>query len=266
MKILDKIVTHKIMEVKEKKELYPKKLLERSIFFSTPVVSLKKYLSRKDKVGIIAEIKKKSPIHGELNSNVSVEQISIGYMQAGASALSVLTDQTFFGGENNDLITARKFNFCPILRKDFILDTYQIIEARSIGADVVLLIAAILTPAKIKSLAKFAQSIGMEVLLEIHDKSELSSINQYVDVIGVNNRNLTTMTVDVGTSLNLIKHLPKSFLTISESGISSAETIIKLKNAYYNGFLIGEFFMSTSNPAGACKKLIRETRLLMNAK
>lgn len=266
MKLLDKIVKHKIKEVDEKKELYPEKLLERSILFSTPAVSLKKYLSRKDKVGVIAEIKRKSPINGELNMTISVEQISIGYMQAGASALSVLTDQTYFGGENSDLITARKFNFCPILRKDFILDKYQIIEARSFGADVILLIAAVLTPAQTKALAKFAKSIDLEVLLEIHEKSEVPFINQYVDVVGVNNRNLNDMTVDIGNSLKLKKYLPKDILTISESGISSAETIIKLKNAYYNGFLIGECFMSTSDPAAACKKLIRETRLLINSK
>src|SRR6185369_12238394 len=173
MNILEKIVEYKRKEVDERKSLYPVKLLEKSIYFSSPVVSLKKYLLREDKVGIIAEIKRKSPSKGMINQHVSIERTSIGYMQAGASALSILTDTEFFSGKNEDLTMARKFNYCPILRKDFIIDEYQIVEAKSIGADAILLLANVLSASEIKDLAKFAKSIGLEVLLELRDKGEL---------------------------------------------------------------------------------------------
>ena len=157
MNILDKIIAHKKLEVAEKSSLVPVKLLEQSAYFDSNVVSMKKYIKHEDKTGIIAEFKRKSPSKGAINTNALVETVSIGYMQAGASALSILTDKEFFGGKNEDLTTARKFNFCPILRKDFIIDEYQIIEAKSIGADCILLIAAALEPAKLKSLAAFAK-------------------------------------------------------------------------------------------------------------
>ena len=147
MNILDQIIEHKRKETEERKSLYPVRLLEQSIYFGTKPVSLCHYIRRRDKSGIIAEIKRKSPSKGVINAYVSVERTSIGYMQAGASALSVLTDKQFFGGSNDDLTVARKFNFCPILRKDFTLDEYQIVEAKSIGADAILLIAAALDPA-----------------------------------------------------------------------------------------------------------------------
>src|SRR3954462_11709546 len=152
MNILDQIIEHKRKEVEERKSLYPTKLLEKSIYFSSPTVSLRKYIRRPDLSGVIAEIKRKSPSKGVLNKNVSIERTSIGYMQAGASALSILTDTKFFGGTNEDLTTARKFNFCPILRKDFTVDEYQLIEAKSIGADAILLIAAVLEPREIDQL------------------------------------------------------------------------------------------------------------------
>jgi indole-3-glycerol phosphate synthase len=257
MTILEDILSHKRKEVAEQRELYPTKLLERSIYFDTPCVSLKKYLMRNDRVGIIAEIKRKSPSKGVLNPHISVEQLSIGYMQAGASALSVLTDQKFFGGKAEDLTTARKFNYCPILRKDFVVDEYQIVEAKSIGADVVLLIAAALPPSQIASLAKVAKQLGMEVLLEIHTRDELRAcIEAEADLIGVNNRDLATFTVDVSRSLELASEIPGSAVKVSESGIADAATISKLKTAGYKGFLIGEAFMRTSRPEAACRRLI----------
>src|ERR1700754_4995261 len=161
MNILDQIIVHKQKEVSEAKSLYPVKLLEQSIFFSSPTVSLKKYVQRDDKTGIIAEFKRRSPSKGVINAYASVERTTIGYMQAGASALSVLTDKQFFGGSNEDLKTVRKFNFCPVLRKDFTIDEYQVIEAKSIGADAILLIAAVLDPALSKTLTAFAHSLGM---------------------------------------------------------------------------------------------------------
>lgn len=246
------------MEVEDRKSLYPKQLLERSIFFSSPTVSLSKYLLREDKNGIIAEIKKQSPSLGLINKYANIEKISIGYMQAGASALSVLTDKTFFGGSSEDLITARKFNFCPILRKEFIVDEYQILESKSIGADAILLIAAVLSKEQIVQYTNVAQSLGLEVLLELHGPDEIDKLYEKVNVVGVNNRNLKTMLIDINQSINMIELLPKNMIKISESGIDSVATIIKLKSFGYHGFLIGSQFMKHSQPDLACKQFINE--------
>lgn len=262
MNILDEIVASKKQEVAEKKSLFPVKLLEKSIFFDTTSVSLKKYLLRPDKSGIIAEIKRKSPSKGMINPYVSVEKVSIGYMQAGASALSILTDKSFFGGTNEDLKTARKFNFCPILRKEFIIDEYQIVEAKSIGADAILLIAAILKPEKVKSLAKFAQQVGLEVLLEIHNASEMEALNEHIDVLGINNRNLKTFEVNIETSRKLGDVVKGDVVKISESGISSPEAILDLKSHGFQGFLIGEYFMKDSQPDKKCADFIQRIKNL----
>ncbi|WP_215222805.1 indole-3-glycerol phosphate synthase TrpC [Echinicola shivajiensis] len=249
MNILDKIIAHKKGEVAERKSLVPTKLLERSIFFDNQVVSMKKYILREDKTGIIAEFKRKSPSKGLINGTASVEKTSIGYMQAGASALSILTDQEFFGGKNEDLITARKFNFCPILRKDFIVDEYQLVEAKSIGADCILLIAAALEPKRLAELAKFAKSLGLEVLMEVHDGEELErSVNPDLDLVGVNNRSLKTFDVSLDTSYGLVDKIPDEFVKISESGISDPQTLVDLAAAGFNGFLIGENFMKSIRP------------------
>jgi len=258
--ILEKIIQHKISSVKSNKELFPVKLLEKSIYFSTPTVSLKKYLTREDKSGIIAEFKRKSPSKGDINVYANIEEVSVGYMQAGASALSVLTDSNFFGGKNDDLTVARDNNYCPILRKDFIIDKYQLIEARSIGADAILLIAACLNKQEVKNLAAYAKSIGLETILEIHSKDEIEKINNNIDIIGVNNRNLKTFKVSVNSSMEIIDKLPNEIMKISESGINDPKTIIKLKKAGYSGFLIGEYFMKHANPALACEKLIRKIK------
>lgn len=263
MSILTDIVVHKMETIKKRMELVPIKLLEQSIYFNTPCVSFKQYIKRPDKLGIIAEIKRKSPSKGAINPYVSIERTSIGYMQAGASAISVLTDEHFFGGKNEDLTTARKFNYCPILRKDFILNEYQIIEARSIGADAILLIAAVLQPDGLKNLAQFAKSLGLEVLMEVHNKAELDShMNEFVDVVGVNNRNLKTFEVSVQTSLELLDSMPSNVVRISESGISDPATVVQLRQAGFDGFLIGEQFMKHSRPEQACARFIEEIRAL----
>ena len=267
MNTLDKIIDKKRIEVSDRKELYPTKLLERSIYFETKTVSLKEYLLREDKVGVISEIKRKSPSKGDINPHISLEELSIGYMQAGASALSVLTDEEFFGGTNKDLETARKFNHCPILRKDFTVDEYQIIEAKSIGADAILLIAAALSSEEILKFSKKAKGLGLEVLLEVHSKEELESsldVAGSVDIIGVNNRNLKDFTVSVKTSEELVGLIPDKFVKISESGISDAQTIVDLKKKGFQGFLIGETFMKNSRPQDACAKLIREVKGLLS--
>jgi len=256
MTILEKITNHKRTEIAEKKALYPTKLLEQSIYFNTPAVSLKKYLLRPDKSGIIAEFKRHSPSKGDINPYAKVEEVSIGYMQAGASALSVLTDKKFFKGSNTDLTEARKFNFCPILRKDFVVDEYQIIEAKSIGADAILLIAECLEKAAIAHFAKLAKSLGLEVLMEVHSKDQLTKISPDLDLIGVNNRNLATFEVSTQTSVDLFDHIPADFVRISESGISNPQTILDLKAVGYQGFLIGERFMATPNPGRACREFI----------
>lgn len=257
MTILDKIIEHKRKEIKERKSLYPVKLLEKSIYFASPAVSLRKYLLREDKVGIIAEFKRKSPSKGITNQYAPVERTSIGYMQAGASALSVLTDTEFFGGKNEDLTTARKFNYCPILRKDFVIDEYQIIEAKSIGADAILLLANVLSADEIKSFSKMARSVGLEVLLEVRDKKELKSVCSTVDAVGVNNRNLKDFSVNVKQSFELADLIPKDFIKISESGIDSAKTVHELKTVGFKGFLMGEAFMKHSRPEIACANFIK---------
>lgn len=264
MNILDKIIAHKQKEVAEKKGLYPVKLLERSAFFASPPVSLRKYLLRNDKAGIIAEFKRKSPSKGMISKYADVERTSIGYMQAGASALSVLTDSEFFGGKNEDLNIARKFNYCPILRKDFIIDEYQVIEARSIGADIILLLANVLSVSEIRRLAEFARSLGLEVLLEIREESELAAINEFIDAVGVNNRNLKNFTVNISQSFDLAHKIPDDFVKISESGLDSAKTIHELKDAGFKGFLIGEAFMKYSRPEIACGNFIKEVNTFKN--
>ncbi|MCP3927500.1 MAG: indole-3-glycerol phosphate synthase TrpC [Bacteroidetes bacterium] len=262
MTILEKIIAHKRKEVKERIELFPTKLLEQSIYFETPVVSLKKYLLREDKSGIIAEFKRQSPSKGAINPYASVEQVTIGYMQAGASALSILTDTHFFDGKNEDLTEARRHNFCPILRKDFVIDEYQIIEARSIGADAILLIAECLEKAEVRELAKKAKSLGLEILLEVHSQDQLDKLCDEIDIVGVNNRNLSDFKVSIATSLELADDIPQELVKISESGISKPNSIVELKQAGYQGFLIGEYFMKTAQPAKTCSVLIQRVEYI----
>jgi indole-3-glycerol phosphate synthase len=257
MNILDEIIQHKSLEVAERKSLFPVKLLEQSSYFQSPVVSLKEYVQREDKSGIIAEIKRKSPSKGDINPDVSVERTSTGYVQAGASALSILTDKKFFGGTNEDLLLARKFNSCPILRKDFVIDEYQIIEAKSIGADAILLIAAALDPKEVYELARFARSLQLEILMEVHNEKELQdNIEAKVDLIGVNNRDLKSFVTDIGISKRLANLIPNHVVKVSESGIEKTDTIIELKKYGYQGFLMGQNFMQNSIPEKACKEFI----------
>ena len=258
--ILDNIILNKRREVAERQSLIPRKLLERSLYFESAPLSLRRYLRRDDLSGIIAEFKRKSPSKGWLNAYAPIERTTLGYMQAGAAALSVLTDTEFFGGKNEDLILARRYNFCPILRKDFVIDEYQIIEAKSIGADAVLLIAAVLTPSEIRTLGALARSLGLEVLLEVHDGEELLRAlhPDAVDLVGVNNRNLHDFSLSLDTSLSLASDIPAEYVKISESGISTAAAIRQLRAAGYQGFLLGEAFMRHSRPEKACAALVQE--------
>jgi indole-3-glycerol phosphate synthase len=259
MNILDKIVAHKKKEVASAKKRTSYVKLEESEYFHRETHSFKEFLLDPARTGIIAEFKRKSPSKGIINDKVRVSAVTNDYANAGASALSVLTDRNFFMGRKADLIKARSVNAIPVLRKDFMIDEYQVIEAKSLGADIILLIAAILTPAQIDTMATLAKSIGLNVLLEVHNLEELErSINPKVDAIGVNNRNLTDFTVSVETSYNLAKHIPAEFMKIPESAISDPETIRHLKLAGFNGFLIGETFMKQADPGQAMRDFVAQ--------
>ncbi len=261
--ILDEIVATKHREVADRMELVPVKRLEREPHFAGTPVSLTKYLLREDLVGIIAEIKRRSPSKGVIREHISVEELSIGYMQAGASALSVLTDKEYFGGSAADLTIARRCNFAPILRKDFIVDEYQILEAKAIGADAILLIAAVLTPDRSKALAGLARSLGLEVLLEVHDEAEIKShMHEDISLLGVNNRDLRTFNVSLECSERLIKTIPREVVAVAESGISDPGTVVRLRNLGYRGFLIGEAFMREAEPHRACRRFIERVEAL----
>ncbi len=257
MNVLDRIILHKQKEVSDRKKTIGIKLLEQSSFFSRTTLSMKTHVGGKDRSGIIAEFKRRSPSKGMINQHASVEETTSGYLRAGASALSVLTDEEFFGGSNDDLSRARKINECPILRKDFTIDEYQIIEAKAIGADAILLIAAVLDPRESRKFASFAHSLGLEVLLEVHNKEELvKNLDAGADLIGVNNRDLKTFAVSTEISKKLAPLIPAGVVKVSESGISSPDTIVELKNYGYQGFLIGENFMKDRQPHVAAEEFI----------
>ena len=259
MTILDEIIARKIAEVAERKTLVSVAALEMKGYFAKTTNSLKTSLLHPASSGIIAEFKRKSPSKGIINANVSPSEVTLGYVQAGAACLSVLTDIDFFGGSDDDFLRARKANpSIPMIRKDFMIDEYQIIEAKSMGADVILLIAANLSPQSIKGLGKLTKELGMETLLEIHDEQELDrSLCDYIDVVGVNNRNLKNFSEqNVNASLELADKIPANCIKISESCISEIETIKFLKSVGYKGFLMGETFMKTENPANALVDLI----------
>lgn len=257
MNILDEIIAHKRKEVAERKKVVGLQRLELSPYFAAPAISLTEHLRRRDKTGIIAEFKRRSPSKGVINAGAPVERTTRGYADAGASALSVLTDEKFFGGSNEDLLRARAANTCPILRKDFTIDQYQISEAKSIGADAILLIAAVLTPAESKHLAAFAHELGLEVLLEVHNEKELlENLEAGADLIGVNNRDLKTFSVSTAVSKRLASLIPDSVLKVSESGISDPEAIADLRAYGYEGFLIGENFMKHKAPEMAAAEFM----------
>jgi indole-3-glycerol phosphate synthase len=263
MTILDKIVVKKKEEIAAAKSKTAISKLEESALFDRNCYSFKDFLLNPSRTGIIAEFKRSSPSKGIINNNADVATVTQGYANAGASALSVLTDESFFGGSVNDLIEARKANQIPILRKEFILDEYQIIEAKSLGADIILLIAAILQPEEIFKLARTVKSLGMNVLLEVHNREELDrSLCDDLDAIGVNNRNLADFSVSVQHSHDLVKHIPDQFLKVSESGISNVQTIKELKDAGFNGFLIGENFMKETDPSLAMLEFVNELKSL----
>jgi len=258
MDILDKIVADKRKEVDLKKTVVPISQLERTALFSRETVSLTSAL-RQSKTGIIAEHKRRSPSKAVINQKLSVQDVARGYENAKVCGMSVLTDGKYFGGSLDDLLLARGAVDLPLLRKEFIIDEYQILEAKAHGADVILLIAAILTQAEIKSFSQFAQSLGLEVLLEVHNEAELNmSIMPSLDLLGVNNRNLKTFEVSLATSQTLSEKIPDNFVKVSESGISAITAIQELKTYGYQGFLIGENFMKTDDPGKHAAQFIQD--------
>lgn len=258
MNILDKIVKDKRVEVGLRKNLIPIKQLESSVLFERQTVSLANNL-RHSKSGIIAEHKRRSPSKSIINNSLNVQDVAKGYEDSGACGMSVLTDGKYFGGSLDDLLLARASSNLPLLRKEFIIDEYQILEAKSYGADVILLIAAILNRENIKQFSELAKSLNLDVLLEVHNEEELhKSIMPSLDMLGVNNRNLKTFEVSLSTSKALSKIIPDEFVKVSESGISSVAAIKELQPFGYKGFLIGENFMKTNNPGESAKQFIKE--------
>jgi len=258
MNILEKIVAYKRPFVEQQKQAVPVEMLMQSIHFQRQTISLKTALTRLDNSSVIAEFKRRSPSKPEINLKADIKEVTRGYQNAGAAALSILTDKHFFGGHPQDILKVRDQIDIPILRKDFMFDPYQIYEAKSLGADAVLLIAEVLTKAQVAELSALAKDLGLDVLLETHTEDQLEKITEHIDIVGINNRNLKTFKVSIENSLALVQKLPLSIVKISESGIQSTEDIKILRQAGYQGFLIGELFMKTRQPAQTCKKFIEE--------
>ena len=260
MTILDQIMARKRVEVAERKATVSVQTLRESLLFNRAVNSARASILAPGSTGIIAEFKRQSPSKGVINGQAGVAETTAGYVAAGAAVLSVLTDEPFFGGTPADLQAARHANpHTPILRKDFVADGYQLLEAKAWGADLVLLIAACLTPAEVRLLSAQAHDLGMEVLLEVHDAEELDrSLCETVDLVGVNNRNLKTFVTNINTSVQLVSQIPDQFVKVTESGLHDAVTMASLYRAGYQAFLIGEAFMKTTNPAGALQALVHE--------
>lgn len=246
MTILDKIIERKKQEIKESKSKISLQQLEDSEFFGRKTFSLKETL--KSKSGIIAEFKRQSPSKGVINDKVTPLEVAANYEKYGASAISILTDKDFFGGSFEDILNVRKHINIPVLRKDFMIDEYQLYEAKSIGADVILLIAACLSPAQVQEFIALAHNLDLEVLLEIHTEEELKHIDKNIDFVGINNRNLKDFKVNLQHSVDLKNKLPKKVLSIAESGIYSEEDFKFLKGKGFDRFLMGEYFMKDENP------------------
>jgi indole-3-glycerol phosphate synthase len=260
MTILEQITVNKHREVAAKKAAFPISILEKPPLFAKQTGSLATRL-RNSKTGIIAEFKRKSPSKSVINDKVLIREVALGYERAGACGISVLTDTHYFGGSLDDLLVARSVVAFPLLRKEFIVDPYQIYEAKAYGADAILLIAACLTQKELKEFSELAKSLDLDVLLEVHNREELNkSLFPSVDMLGINNRNLKTFEVSIDTSKKLSAFIPPEFVRVSESGISSVATIRELREYGFQGFLIGENFMKTENPGASAKNFIEKLK------
>lgn len=263
MSILDKIIAQKHREVEALKARFPRASdFEKMPRFALPRRSLRAALVAENSSGIIAEFKKKSPSKGDIAPTADVEAVCRGYHAAGAAAMSVLTDEQFFGGHADDLPRARDLDLLPLLRKDFIVDERQILHARALGADAVLLIGECLTARQVRDLARFARSLELEILFEIHAEQHLDKLVPELHLVGVNNRNLATFEVGVEVSRRLNQLIPNEFVRVSESGIDRPETVAELRRAGFRGFLIGEFFMRQPDPGAACQAFIEQIKTM----
>lgn len=251
MNILEKIVETKKEELEAAKRFMPKSMLIDRPLFHGPQHSVSDAIRSGKTSGIIAEFKRRSPSKGWINEFANPAEVAVGYAAAGAAAISVLTDTRYFGGSLTDLLVVRDAVGVPVLRKDFTIDAYQLYEAKANGADLILLIAAILSPAQVKELAEEAHSIGLEVLLEIHDEQEVLHVCPAADLVGVNNRNLKNFEVNIEHSIRLQNMLPGHTIRVAESGIHSVETARQLLDSGFDALLMGEYFMKQPDPAVA---------------
>lgn len=258
--ILDKIVLERRKRVAQLKLRIPVASFEEASFFNKPTQSLKDRLEDGNTSGIIAEFKRASPSKGIINNTADVLQVTEAYEKFGAAGISILTEPQFFEGSSEDLRQAAAVRNLPLLRKDFIVDEYQLFEARAMGADVILLIAACLSKEEVKTLAKTAKSLGLEVLLELHEEAELDHICDNIDLVGVNNRNLKTFEVNLDHSILLAEQIGKGLTKIAESGINRIENILLLQQHGFKGFLIGEHFMKTKDPAASFQQFSAELK------
>ncbi|WP_185852338.1 indole-3-glycerol phosphate synthase TrpC [Blattabacterium cuenoti] len=263
MNILEQIISVKQKEIYKNKIVHPIKKLENSPFFERKTFSLVKNI-RQSHTGIIAEFKCKSPSKGIINNAISIEKVVKDYEYAGVSGISILTDQHFFSGKNENLKKSRSIVSVPILRKDFIIDEYQVIESKSMGADVILLIAGILSKNQISNFSKIAKNIDLEVIIEIHNEFEIEKITDNLDIVGINNRNLQTFIVDYNNCLRLSSKIPNNYVKIAESGINNVNHILKLRKQGFKGFLIGEYFMKKKDPGKVCKYFIKSLSKRLN--
>ncbi len=264
MHILEKIVASKQHEVMQLKKSFPVPELEKSRYFPEPVRSLKSSVLDREKNGIIAEFKRQSPSRGVINSLACPAEVCRAYIDSGASAVSVLTDSEFFGGRNTDLIKVKENCNGPVLRKEFIIDEYQVVESKSIGADAILLIVDILSKDELRNLSLLASSLGLEVLFEIHDGEGIEKLPPEAAIIGINSRNLDSFRINRELPVNVINRLPEESVRIAESGIRSVRDLVNLRIAGFDGFLIGERFMKSPDPGASCRKFIREIATINN--
>ncbi|MFM2392474.1 MAG: hypothetical protein RLZZ546_451 [Bacteroidota bacterium] len=253
MTILDKIIKTKHEDVALAKLLYPIKELEKTAIFNRSPYSISQSISLKKEPAIISEFKRKSPSKPIINLHAT-NAIVVEYEKAGASAVSILTDKDYFGGSNDDVISIREKVGIPILRKEFIVDEYQIIEAKSIGADFILLIAEVLTKQEIISFTDLAHSLGMEVLMEMHDEIQIDKLFHKINLVGINNRNLKTFETSIENSFRILPLLPKEMIKVSESGIYTEDQVLSLYEAGFDAFLIGENFMKQEDPGQALRE------------
>lgn len=254
MNILTEIIENKKREVARRKIENRVSQLENSNFFHQEVRSLKNSIVNSE-FGIIAEFKRKSPSRGKINDSMSPLAVAETYQIANAAGMSVLTDQQYFGGQNEDLTSIRNNFSIPLLRKDFIIDEYQIFESKSIGADCILLIAEALEKKQLHEFTIIAKSLGLEVLMELHSLTELDKVNDEIDILGVNNRDLKIQKVDIQNSIDLFPFLPKDVVKISESGIYTSKEIKTLADSGYKGALIGTSILESGNTLDKIKNL-----------